>query len=151
MIPLGLIFGVAGAATKYKATLDSVAANTEELEAQLRLLQAQRVDVLTQGATAAGRLRSEGTRLVAQQAQAYRASGIEATSNTAQDVYRDATAQSELEAQTARNNAVRQAWGLQLSSAAVTRRIALEKKRGQDAGLEAALGLGGSLLSGGLL
>jgi hypothetical protein len=73
-------------------------------------------DAVRRGNIEAGKLRMAGTLEAAQQASAYQGGGVDATTGTASDMAQATAAGAELDAQTAANNAAREAWGYRTQS-----------------------------------
>lgn len=118
-------FGQADAFTKEReAALDNMA----ELERSARMEEANATAVMQRGALAAGRQRMAGSDLAGQQRIAYAMGSIDSTSGTAAATMRSTAAFSELDAETLRNNAIREAFGHKESA----RRYAAESKRIRD-------------------
>ena len=69
------------------------------------------LDAGARGALAAGLARQQGTKLGAKQRVAFSNSGVDATVGTAADVIAETAMLTELDANTIRNNAAREAWG----------------------------------------
>jgi hypothetical protein len=69
------------------------------------------VDAEKRGATEAGLARMKTSKVVGQQAAAIGSSGVDIASGTPQAVMDETRAIGELDAQTVRNNAAREAWG----------------------------------------
>lgn len=68
-------------------------------------------DSIRRGNIEAGKLRMQGTLEASQQAVAYQAGGVDATTGTPADISQATVAARELDAQTVANNAAREAWG----------------------------------------
>lgn len=68
-------------------------------------------DALQRGSMAAAQLRMRGNQLAGQQKAAYAASGVDSSSGSAADTLASTRAMAELDAQTAKNNAAREALG----------------------------------------
>lgn len=102
--------------------------NMAELERSATMERANATAVLERGAMAAGRQRMAGTQLAGQQRLAYAMGGIDSASGTAAQTMRSSAAFSELDAETLRNNAIREAFGHQESA----RRYAASAKKIRD-------------------
>lgn len=111
-------------------------------------------DAEVRGEQAAGVERMKGTQLIGKEHAAYAASGIDANAGSTQDVYAGTRAMSELDAQTIRNNAAREAWGYRTQATSERERARQIKKRGnvEAAGsiANSASGLAQFLLKGGI-
>jgi hypothetical protein len=80
-------------------------------EKNAKLAELAATDAEARGGVQAGLVRMRGSRTASTQRAAYGASGADAASGTALSLYGDTAAVSELDAQTARSNAAREAWG----------------------------------------
>ena len=81
-----------------------------------QIAQAQTAFALQRGAFEAGQARMQGSRVIGQQQAGYGASGVDSQTGSAALVQGSTRAMSELNAQTALNNAQRQAWGYQVTA-----------------------------------
>lgn len=120
----------AGAASEAQAKRNSLLANISAGEA------------LARGGAAAGRARMAGSQVVGEQRLAYSRSGVDVNSGSAGAMQTQARMFSEMDAQTARLNAAREAWGFKTQSAEFL-------TQGQMAREQAASGVTGTLLAGG--
>lgn len=84
-------------------------------------------DAIARGEVESGKARREGTQLIAKQRVAYATSGIDGTSGTAAQVAAESRAMSELDAQTLRNNAMREAWGFKQKAKQIRRQESFDK------------------------
>lgn len=125
---IGAILGGVGMINDIDANAKEAQAKQKEIADNKLLAYSAATDAEVRGGKEAGQTRSAASQLIAQQKVAYANSGIDPTVGTAADVMADTRAMSELDAQTLKNNAAREAWGF--------RRHGL--KYGQQAGLEAA-------------
>lgn len=100
----------------------------------------------------AGKLRSQGSQLIARQKVAYANSGVDATVGTPASVMADTRLMSELDAQTAENNAANEVWGFKTQRLAA--KDAWDKKKTAAAikfGSTVASGLGDVVSSASML
>lgn len=89
-------------AAEQQSWLDQATAGYNARQAQLK------------GNAETARLRMLGAQTVAKQKVAYANSGVDPTTGTAAAVQSDTAAMNELDVQTAKNNAAREAWGFKL-------------------------------------
>jgi hypothetical protein len=94
-----------------------------------------------QGTREAGKVRSAGSQLIARQRVAYANSGVDTSSGTPLSVMADTRMLSELDAQTAANNAAREVWGYKMQ-------VEQSKKNLQRTYEGLNRGVVGSILSG---
>lgn len=103
---------VAAYQAEHYAALD----NMEEFNRSAKMEDANAAAALRRGAMQAGLLRSRGTQVAAAQRVAFAANNVDATSGSAADAQASSEMLSELDAETARNNARAQALGHQTSA-----------------------------------
>lgn len=130
-------------------TMHSVEAEKKENEAQQaeaarNQLLAERAaqDALSRGNVDASKARSEGTVTADAQFSAYANSGVDPTVGTAAAVQASTRAQAELDAQTLKNNAAREAWGFRTQGLSYQRQAGLDAQRSKTK--QAATILGGA-------
>lgn len=114
--------------------------NALTLESNATLADAGRADALQRGAQQEGRARMKGTATEGSQTADYGASGVDVHSGSAADVGASTEAVTELDAQIAKNNAARQAWGYQVQAQDMRRRAAYERNTGDMAEETSILG-----------
>lgn len=102
---------LAGGVVKGIADKRAADANAATLESNAALAEAGKADALARGGQKAGALRMRGTQTEASQTADYAASGVSVQSGSAVDVGSSTEAISELDAQLAKNNAMREAFG----------------------------------------
>lgn len=85
--------------------------NMNELERSAQLEEVNAVDALAQGETDAGLSRMKGSEMVARQRVAFASSGVDLSVGTPVQVASSTSRWAELDAQSARNNAMRKAFG----------------------------------------
>lgn len=102
---------LAGAATEDAASKTALSNNYEQLRKSWLGSEMNAADSLEQGGVQAGRLRQRGSQVLAQQQVAWANNGIEATVGTPADLASATALAAELDAQTAKNNARREALG----------------------------------------
>jgi hypothetical protein len=101
-------------------------------------------DVERRAGQDAGRARTAGTQVIAEQRAAFGASGVDGSSGSPLALMADSRLMSELDALTIRNNAAREAWGLRTQARQLaTRARQINDSRG-PAALGTLLGAGGS-------
>lgn len=96
---------------KYEADKEAALRNMGELRRSASAADANAVSALQLGGQQAGLLEARGSMLAGQQRVGYAIGNVDASSGTAADVQASSRIFSSLDAQTARNNAVRQAFG----------------------------------------
>lgn len=98
-------------------------------------------DVVRRGQADSGAAKMEGTKVIAEQKTAIAAAGVDPSVGSAADLAGASRANSELDAATIRNNAAREAWGLQAQAKELTK----QGDRARQAGKYGAIGgvLGG--------
>lgn len=106
-----------------------------------RLVRLQARDVMQRGQAEAGAARMEGTKVIAEQKTAIAAAGVDPSVGSAADLAGASRANSELDAATIRNNAAREAWGLQAQAKELT-------KQGDRARQAGKFGAAGGILGG---
>lgn len=104
----GLIAG--GLAAKGQYDSDQQTADAMNQDARMRRLAAR--DALGRGALESGQARMEGSKVVAEQKVAFASSGVDAGVGSPVALMAESRAMSELDAQTIKSNALREAWGL---------------------------------------
>lgn len=124
---LSAVFGGVGAVNDIDANNSELKAKQAELADNQKLALTAAADAEARGGADAAKARTQGSKLIEEQKVAYANSGVDPTTGTAANVMADTRAMSELDAQTLKNNAAREAWGF--------KRYGL--KYGEQAGLEA--------------
>lgn len=125
-----------GGAVQNEADLKALSANEKALRKSLLGEDLNASDALEKGGVAAGRARMRATMTLAEQQVAFTANGIESTSGTALDVAAASALAGELNAQTERNNGIREALGHRRASDAFHQKweqIAFDYLAKQDA------------------
>lgn len=110
-------------------------------EANARIARAQAADALERGREDEAGVRRMARRLVGTQRAGLAGQGIELDDGSALDVQLDTARQSELDALTVRNNAMRESWGYKVGATEYTRQAAAARR-------EAAGRVAGTLLTG---
>lgn len=131
---LGNIIGGAG----QKSQADAQAAADE---ANARLLRQRALEVQQEGQRQSGRARMAGSQAISGQKVAFAANGVDSTSGTPLALMADSRMMSELDAITLRNNAAREARGLQTQAYGLERQAKAAHRAGNWA-------LGGSIIGG---
>lgn len=126
---LGAIFGLASAFAESQAQQEqSVYTQAQSLQNRDQANFAA-ADAVDRGNQQVGRIRKQGTDLVAAQRGAYANSGVDPTVGTAADVQADTATITEQDARTATNNAAREAWGFRQQAAKFEQEKRLEESR----------------------
>lgn len=89
-------------------------------------------DARARGSYAAGQLRSQATQLAARQRVAFANSGVDVTQGTPAQVMSATGTLGELDAQTALNNAAREAWGYDRQGQQIQQAIAMDATASQN-------------------
>lgn len=102
----------------YQAAAESRAGRYQDRVAQhnARLAEQAAADALDRGSVEESRQRARTGQLIGSQRAAYASAGVDVASGSALDVVGDTAAIGELDARTIRNNAAREAWGLQAAA-----------------------------------
>ena len=108
-----------------KSQQDAFSANSEELRRAAYIEEARAVDAVARGGVQASRIRQEGARAAAEARQALVAGNVELSTGTAATAQEASSMLSEFDAQLAKNNAAREAFGFRESA----RRLNAQKKQ----------------------
>jgi hypothetical protein len=103
--------GIVKRAVAWRAEMDAAIEQVGELERAAAAEEFNATSALLRGAQEAGRYRARGGLLQGQQATGFASGNVDASSGSAADVQDASRMLVELDAQTARNNAIRQAFG----------------------------------------
>ncbi len=149
-----------------QANAQSEAASQTEKQALLaeqqaidnqKLANRSAADVLRIGGVEAGRVRTQASQVVGEQRAAYASSGVDVDSGTAMDVQIAARMIGELDANTIRNNAAREAWGIKTQGRQMRKQGEQARKQGylqaqayRDQATGTILTTGGSALRSGV-
>jgi hypothetical protein len=131
---------LAGGVMKGVAAQQAAGANAATLESNAALAEAARADSLARGGQEAGRIRTRGTQTEASQTADYSASGVSVKSGSAVDVGASTEAVSELDAELAKNNAMREAFGYESQASNFRRQAAYTRQEGDMAEVTSVLG-----------
>lgn len=131
---------LAGGVVKGIADKRAADANATTLEGNAALAEAARTDALARGGQKAGALRMRGTQTEASQTADYAASGVSVQSGSAVDVGSSTEAVSELDAQLAKNNAMREAFGYESQAKQFRRQADYTRQEGDMAEVTSILG-----------
>lgn len=144
---------VMAAAAAVQAYGQNQASNAEaadaEQNAEIGRLRAG--DALARGAAAGGQIRAEGSQQVGAQRVATAAGGVSVRSGTPVNLFSSTRATAELDAQTARSNATREAWGHQVGEAQDRTKAAVARRSSVLGPLSTLVGSGaqmGSMYAG---
>lgn len=99
---------------------------------QSSMLQQQAADADARGGVAAGLERMKGSQLEGQQATGYAASGVDAGSGSPARAMLDTRMMTDLDAQTIKGNAAREAWGYSTKADLAFTQGQIDYKAGQD-------------------
>ncbi len=122
-----------GAGFKGAALNDEALARDRESAINVQIAQGAQADALRRGGVDAGKIRQKGSRIAEEQKVAYANSGVDSSVGTAANVQADTAAISELDAQTAKNNAAREAWGFGMKAEQLQGERTLNRKRADSA------------------
>jgi hypothetical protein len=110
-------------------------------EQNARMIDLQAADVMWRGAQDAGRIRAEGAKIEGSQKVAVAANGVDSTSGSAANMFIASQQNAAADAEQAKNNAAREAWGYKVEAYN-------QRARGKAAKQAGNLGAAGSLISG---
>jgi hypothetical protein len=133
---------------KFDGGLDaaSQAAYQEQADLQNQQLAEQAgADASARGGQQAGRIRMQASQLAARQRVAFANSGVDITTGTPVQVAAGTAAMGELDAQTARNNAAREAWGYEVTAARYGQQAQLAEQQRVRGLLSSVAGSGGEV------
>lgn len=116
--------------------------NAQMAEANARNAELAAADATARGDAEAAMQRMQVSRLIGRQRAAFAASGVDAASGSALDVLGDTAAFGQLDVDTIRSNAAREAWGLQSQAASDRYSARVSRRMG-------TIGAGATLLTGG--
>ncbi len=142
---------------KTAATLDAqgkeAAFNLNQDQENIQLSKYAEQDAAARGSAAVGKARMAGSQAAAEQGFLYANSGVDATVGTAADVQAATAAQGELNALTVQNNAAREVWGHQKTTASLRRQKDINLQRANSQQTATILGgladgAGGALKGG---
>jgi len=108
---LDLIFQMFAKADAFTKTRETALGNANELDRSASMSEENAVATRQRGGAAAGQARARGSAVEGMQKLAYAVGSIDSTSGTAAATMRSSNLYAELDAQTLRNNAVREAFG----------------------------------------
>lgn len=145
----GLALGAAGSALGAKSQYDQGVAADEAARTNARRMRAQAADVKAIANTEAGKVRTEATKIIGEQNVAFSASGVDASVGSPAALAAYSRAQAELDAQKMKNNAAREAWGINAQASEVEKQGKAARKAGKYAAIGTILG-GGANLAGGI-
>jgi hypothetical protein len=131
---------ILGGVVKGVASQQAAGANAATMESNAALAEAARSDALARGGQEAGRARTRGTQTEASQTADYSASGVSVKSGSAVDVGSSTEAVSELDAELAKNNAMREAFGYESQASNFRRQAQYTRQEGDMAEVTSVLG-----------
>jgi hypothetical protein len=135
-----MALSVAGGVMKGTAERNAAYANAATLESNAALAEAGRADAQQRGGQKAGAARMRGTQTEASQTADYSAGGVDVHSASAADVGASTEAVYELDAQLAKNNAMREAFGYESQASQFRRQAAYARQEGDNAEVTSILG-----------
>lgn len=125
---VGIGAGLLGSALRGSAEQQALAAKQRADLQNQQLAEGQAADALARGAQQAGRIQMRGAQVLGSERAGYGASGVDSNVGSAAQVQGATAAMSSLDAQTAENNAARQAWGYRVSAQQYGEQAALDKQ-----------------------
>lgn len=117
--------GLSGIGAKQQAD-----AQAEADLANARALRLRALEVMQQGQRQSGQARMAGSKAIAGQKVAFAANGVDSTSGTPLSLMADSRMMSELDATTLRNNAAREARGIQTQAGQLEKQAAATRRAG---------------------
>lgn len=105
------------------------------------------MDATQRGSVEANKARTAGSTILGRQRVGLAASDVDIQSGSALNLQTSTSASAELDAQTVRNNAAREAWGYKVQGAQLMAQAAATRQRGKYAEIATLLGGAGSALS----
>ena len=137
---VGMTVGLIGSGVKAFGDSQQLGAKATADQQNQRIAEIQAADALQRGAYHAGQIRMRAGQIVGQQRAAYGASGVDANTGSAARVQVATRAMGELDAQTAQNNAARQAWGYNVTAQQYGEQAGLDRQAQGQAATGALLG-----------
>lgn len=135
-----MALSLAGGVIKGQAERGAAQANAATMESNAALAEATKADALARGGQAAGRARTRGTQTEASQTADYSAAGVDVHSGSAADVGASTEAVSELDAELAKNNAMREAFGYESRASEFRRQAQYTRQEGDIGEVTSILG-----------
>lgn len=114
--------------------------DAQAFERNARLARLAAMDAESRGAQEAGRARMKGTQVIGEQKVAFAASGVDVSSGSPLALMADSRMMSELDAQTLKNNAAREAWGLRMEADDLDKQAKRSRQRGRNSAYGALFG-----------
>jgi hypothetical protein len=143
-----MIGGIGTIYSGIKGATDAQASAQAEWNANDALAQYGARNATLKGTADASNARALGAQVQAGQKVAYTNSGVDSTVGTAAAVQADTAGQSELDAQTAKNNAARQAWGFKVQQEQAAQTYRAKVASAQNQGTASVLSGAGQLIGG---
>lgn len=132
MSGFSLIPDVLAGGVKYGADVSEEALRQQQFADNLQAVRQQEADARARGGIAAGELRMQASQLAARQRVAYANSGVDVSEGTPAATMAATRMMGELDAQTALNNAAREAWGYQRQGAQIQQAMQIDQVAGQN-------------------
>lgn len=129
---IALLFMLAGTAMSAFGEWQSGEKEAREAERNARLAEQTAKDSELRGELDAQQVRQEGRQVMGAQRVAYATSGVDVQSGSAQEARYDTAVLTELDAQTVRVNAARDAWGYRTQGLQYKAKGELDRQRGQS-------------------
>ena len=127
----GMITGMYGAAVKPGQDMAEASAQQQMAEYQAQAYTASAADARARGGQTAAALQAKGAATIGAAKTAFGSSGVDTQSGSALEAMRDTRMFSELDAQTAKNNAAREAWGYDVKATSASAQGMVDLAKGQ--------------------
>jgi hypothetical protein len=149
VIPIAVPIAIAvlGQLTKGFGETQAAKADAEIARRNAKLARMQASGALNQGAADAGRVRSAGTQVLADQQVAVGNNNADLGSGSALNLFSTTRAQNALDVATVRSNAAQKAWGLEAEAQQHDFEAEQAKRRGKLAPISGILGGAGNIMS----
>ena len=135
-----MVGSVAAGAIKGNAAKGAADRNAAIMESNAALADASAADAYQRGATTEGKVRMRGGQMEAAQKADFAASGVDVHSGSVADVVGSTGAISELDAQIAKNNAAREAFGFKTQASNLRQQAGYLRDEGDMQEIESVLG-----------
>ncbi len=149
MMGVGLATGVAGSLISANGQAKAGQAAQDAAYQNAHTTEVAAGDLTRRGEVASGEARMKGTASIGDMRAAYGASGVDGTVGSPLAAMADVRMMSELDALKIKNNAAREAWGMQQDAKRMRTEGDNALKAGKNAALSTLLGGGGDALKGG--
>lgn len=146
MFWLPLLLQAGSTALNIAGGLEQANAAADQARRNAALADSQAADAYRLGAWRVGMLRARGSQVTGAERAGYAASGVDVTQGTPLQTMAGTRFMSDLDIQTAHNNAARQAWGFKQQAGMYRRQAELDSQAGVFGAIGAGMGGVGSLL-----